>query len=110
MDLDHYFVGITRQRHIGGMGRLSAAEVKPAHAVYPTGRELLDFSQPLMQLLAVEGAVSHCFRGAVLGRYGGSQELSLGLEIGASAAFPVARFACQVFLLAWQAEQTLETI
>jgi len=105
MDLDHYFVGITRQREIGGIGRLNTRVVKPAHAVYPTGRQLLEFSQPMVELLTAEAAVSHCFRGAVLGRYGGSQELSVGLEIGAGPAFPVARFAGQLFELARQAEQ-----
>ena len=102
---DIYFVGITRQTEVGGLSRLNGAVVKPAWSVYPTRRQLAEFAAPLLAGLAEDDHVIEITSGAVLGRYGVSQELSVGLEIVAGPHFAVERVAATVFRLASDAEQ-----
>ena len=105
MDNDVYFVGITRQTETGGLGRLRAKVVMPAWQVYPTRRQLADFAAPLLEVLAEDDHVVEIASGAVLGRYGASQELSVGLEIVAGPHFAVEQVAATVFHLAREAAQ-----
>jgi len=105
MEHDIYFVGITRQTEVGGLSRLNGSVVKPAWSVYPTRRQLAEFSAPLLAALADDDHVVEIASGAVLGRYGGSQELSVGLEIVAGPHFAVERVAATVFRLARDAYQ-----
>ncbi len=105
MDHDVYFVGITRQTETGGLGRLRATVVVPACLVYPTRRQLADFAAPLLAVLAEDDHVVGITSGAVLGRYGSSQELSVGLEVVAGPHFSVQQVAATVFRLARDAEQ-----
>ena len=105
MDNDVYFVGITRQTEAGGLGRLRAKVVVPAWRVYPTRRQLAEFAAPLLEILADDDHVVEITSGAVLGRYGASQELSVGLEVIAGQHFAVEQVAATVFRLARDAEQ-----
>jgi hypothetical protein len=105
MDHDVYFVGITRQTEVGGLSRLNGSVVKPAWSVYPTRRELALFAAPLLRTLAEDVHVLSISSGAVLGRYGISQELSVGLEVVAASHFKVEQVAATVFRLARDAEQ-----
>jgi len=105
MDHDVYFVGITRQTEAGGLGRLRAKVVVPAWQVYPTRRQLADFAAPLLEVLADDDHVVEITSGAVLGRYGASQELSVGLEVVAGPHFAVEQVAATVFRLARDADQ-----
>ncbi|MEI6558436.1 MAG: hypothetical protein WCO00_08490 [Rhodospirillaceae bacterium] len=105
MDNDVYFVGITRQTETGGLGRLRTPVVVPAWQVYPTRRQLADFAAPLLAILAEDDQVVEITSGAVLGRYGVSQELSVGLEIVAGPHFAVEQVAATVFRLARDAVQ-----
>lgn len=105
MDHDVYFVGITRQTETGGLGRLRAEVVVPAWQVYPTRRQLAEFAAPLLEVLADDDHVVEITSGAVLGRYGASQELSVGLEVVAGPHFAVEQVAATVFRLARDAEQ-----
>ena len=105
MDNDIYFVGITRQTETGGLGRLRMPVVVPAWQVYPTRRQLADFAAPLLGILAEDDHVVEITSGAVLGRYGTSQELSVGLEIVAGPHFAVEQVAATVFRLARDAIQ-----
>ncbi len=105
MERDIYFVGITRQTEAGGLGRLRAPVVVPAWLVYPTRRQLAEFAAPLLEVLAEDDHVLEITSGAVLGRYGASQELSVGLEIVAGPRFAVEQVAATVFRLARDANQ-----
>ena len=105
MEHDVYFVGITRQTETGGLGRLRMPVVVPAWRVYPTRRQLAEFAAPLLAILADDDHVVEITSGAVLGRYGASQELSVGLEIVAGPHFAVEQVAATVFRLARDADQ-----
>jgi hypothetical protein len=104
---DTYFVGLTQQSSAGGLARLvaGAAEVLPASRVYPGRRSFLEFVQPIERRLETDPHVERIAIQPVLGRYGTSQELSVGLEISASAGFNAAAFAESVFRQARNAKQ-----
>ncbi len=105
MGMDVYFVGITSQTEVGGLGRLSGPLVRPAWQVYPTRLQLAKFAMPLLDALADDAHVVEITSGAVLGRYGISQELSVGMEIIAGPNFRVQQLAAVVFRLARDAGQ-----
>ncbi|NLP62644.1 hypothetical protein [Paraburkholderia sacchari] len=104
---DHYFVGLTQQSSAGGLARLRGHGVVtlPASRVYPVGARFDEFVQPLLRLLNGDDHVREIVLRPVLGRYGVSQELSVGLEVKAAAGFNAAALAAGVFRLAQAAAQ-----
>ncbi|BAN26564.1 hypothetical protein [Caballeronia insecticola] len=106
--VDHYFVGLTQQASAGGLARLRGhgALTIPASRVYPVGARFKDFVQPLVTLLNDDAHVREIILRPVLGRYGSSQELSVGLEVKAAGGFDAAALAAGVFSLAYSAAQT----
>jgi hypothetical protein len=106
--VDHYFVGLTQQATAGGLARLRGhgALTIPASHVYPVGTRFKDFVQPLLALLNTDPRVREIILRPVLGRYGASQELSVGLEVKATVGFDAAALAASVFSLALAAAQT----
>jgi hypothetical protein len=106
--LDHFFVGLTQQAAMGGLARLRGHGVQtlPASHVYPVGARFHAFVQPLLSLLASDAHVHETILRPVLGRYGASQELSVGLEVKAAAGFDAGALAASVFSLACEAAQT----
>lgn len=103
---DDYFVGITKQQHAGGIARLGSAVVRPAHKVYPSAAEVVALGRPMLTLLGETEGVKHCRVGAVLGRYGRSLELSLGLDFSVGREFQALRLAAALFRLAREHGQT----
>ncbi len=105
---DHYFVGLTQQSCVGGLARLRGHGVPtlPASRVYPVGARFDEFVQPLLRLLNGDDHVREIILRPVLGRYGVSQELSVGLEVKAAEGFNAAALAAGVFKLAQAASQT----
>ncbi|MEO5337520.1 MAG: hypothetical protein H7841_11585 [Magnetospirillum sp. WYHS-4] len=104
---DEYFVGITKQRHAGGIARLGSSVVRPANLVYPRAADVLEFGRPMLSLLKAEDPeVRHCHVGAVLGRYGRSLELSLGLDFSVGRNFKAMHLAAALFRLARDHGQT----
>ena len=93
--VDHYFVGLTQQISAGGLARLRGhgAPTMPASVVYPVGARFRHFVGPLVTLLTSDARVREVVLRPVLGRYGSSQELSVGLEVKAEAGFDAARLA-----------------
>ncbi len=106
--VDHYFVGLTQQVSAGGLARLRGhgAPTMPASLVYPVGARFTNFVEPLVTLLERDQRVREIVLRPVLGRYGSSQELSVGLEVKADTGFDAARLAASVFSLANGASQT----
>jgi hypothetical protein len=106
--VDHYFVGLTQQVSAGGLARLRGhgASTIPASLVYPVGARFRNFVEPLVTLLRSDERVREVVLRPVLGRYGSSQELSVGLEVKAETGFDAARLAASVFSLAIGAAQT----
>ncbi|BBU32769.1 hypothetical protein BTHE68_65030 (plasmid) [Burkholderia sp. THE68] len=106
--VDHYFVGLTQQASAGGLARLRGhgAPTIPASRVYPVGPRFKAFVQPLVTLLHADDHVRDIVLRPVLGRYGSSQELSVGLEVKAAVGFDAAALAARVFSLADAAAQT----
>lgn len=106
-EADTYFVGLTQQSSAGGLARLAggATEVLPASRVYPCRSSFLEFVQPIEQRLGADRHVRSIAIQPVLGRYGTSQELSVGLEISAEAGFNAAAFVEAVFRQAQAAKQ-----
>jgi hypothetical protein len=106
--VDHYFVGLTQQATAGGLARLRGHDARtiPASHVYPVGPRFKDFVQPLITLLNHDPQVREIILRPVLGRYGASQELSVGLEVKAAIGFDAAALAARVFSLAHAAAQT----
>jgi hypothetical protein len=102
---DTYFIGVTPQREIGGLARLAARDPLPAHVVYPTGYRFRSFVAPIFDHLDGHAEVISLVQGPVLGRYGRSQELSVGLEIKVERRFAANCFAALVFRQAWAANQ-----
>jgi hypothetical protein len=106
--VDHYFVGLTQQASAGGLARLRGhgATTLPASRVYPVGVRFREFVHPLVTFLNDDEHVREIVLRPVLGRYGTSQELSVGLEVKAAAGFDAAALAARVFSLANAAAQT----
>jgi hypothetical protein len=106
--VDHYFVGLTQQASAGGLARLRGhgATTIPASRVYPVGARFKAFVHPLVTLLSDDERVRDIVLRPVLGRYGSSQELSVGLEVKAAVGFDAAALAAAVFSLADAAAQT----
>ena len=106
--VDHYFVGLTQQASAGGLARLRGhgTPTIPASRVYPVGDRFRTFVHPLVTLLNDDAHVREIVLRPVLGRYGASQELSVGLEVKAAAGFDAAALAARVFSLATAASQT----
>lgn len=104
----HYFVGLSPQTDIGGLARIRGYGVKtlPASAVYPRSSEFHHFMHPIISHLNTDPSVREITLRSVLGRYGTSQELSVGLEVRASTGFDVASFAAATFRQAQVARQT----
>ena len=107
-EADHYFVGLTQQSNAGGLARIRGygAATLPASRVYPIGTRFREFVQPIMRLLSEDQTVQQVTMRPVLGRYGVSQELSVGLEVRAAAGFNAAALAASVFHQADAAAQT----
>lgn len=105
---DHYFVGLTQQRGAGGLARIRGhgAITLPASRVYPVGARFSEFVQPILRLLNNDAHVQEVILRPVLGRYGISQELSVGLEVRAAAGFNAAALSLGIFHLAHSASQT----
>jgi hypothetical protein len=105
---DHYFVGLTQQATAGGLARLRGhgTPTIPASRVYPVGARFRDFVLPLVTVLNSDPRVREIILRPVLGRYGASQELSVGLEVKAATGFDAAALAASVFSLANAALQT----
>ncbi|MCM2439407.1 hypothetical protein HGO34_06685 [Agrobacterium vitis] len=104
---DTYFIGLTQQSSAGGLARLAAgaAEILPAFKVYPGRASFAEFVRPIEQRLDGDPHVEKVAIQPVLGRYGASQELSVGLEILASEGFNAAALAETVFRQARAARQ-----
>lgn len=105
---DTYFVGISPQRAAGGLARLvtQGESVLPAWRVYPNRAAFMQFVRPIVKVLERDAHVTGVSLGSVLGRYGISQELSVGLELQAGVGFNAAAFAASVFSQARLARQT----
>jgi hypothetical protein len=103
----HYFIGISQQRRAGGLARLfpRAADVHPAWRVYPTRSDFESFTRPFLDLMAENSATISATLGPVLGCYGNSQELSVGLELEAGVDFNAASLAACVLRQARLASQ-----
>lgn len=104
---DSYFIGVTEQGPVGGLARFTnfSGVALPAWRVYPTGARFYDFVQPLLGVLEQDDHVAQTMVAPVLGRYGISQELSVGLEVQADTGFHAAAFAAMVFRQARAAAQ-----
>jgi hypothetical protein len=107
-EVDHYFVGLTQQSSAGGLARLRGygTLTLPASRVYPMGTRFREFVQPIARLLHGDQTVREVIMRPVLGRYGISQELSVGLEVRAAPGFNAAALAASVFHQAHAAAQT----
>jgi len=107
-DVDHYFVGLTPQSSAGGLARIRGCDAAtlPASIVYPVRPRLDAFAEPIMQQLRADSHVRDVLMRPVLGHYGISRELSVGLEVRASAGFDAAALAASVFGQACVANQT----
>jgi hypothetical protein len=107
-DTDHYFVGLSQQLAAGGLARLGShgSATLPASRVYPMGQRFSDFVRPIVHTLRTDEHVREIILRPVLGRYGISQELSVGLEVHAGAGFNAAGLAASVFTQALSARQT----
>lgn len=107
-EVDHYFVGLTQQSSAGGLARIRGhgALTLPASRVYPMGTRFREFVQPIARLLNGDQSVREVVMRPVLGRYGISQELSVGLEVRAGAGFNAAALAASIFHQAQAASQT----
>ncbi|CCB66692.1 hypothetical protein [Hyphomicrobium sp. MC1] len=105
---DTYFVGVSPQRAAGGLARLVARDghVLPASRVYPNRADFTKFVHPIVEVLKCDAHVDAVALGLVLGRYGISQELSVGLELQAGGGFNAAALVTSVFRQARWAGQT----
>lgn len=105
---DHYFVGLTLQSSAGGLARLRGCDATtlPASLVYPQSRHLSDFVKPIMRQIHDDGHARQILMRPVLGQYGISRELSVGLEIEAAHGFNATALAASVFRQARVARQT----
>ncbi|WP_296223965.1 hypothetical protein [Ralstonia sp. UBA689] len=105
---DHYFVGLTLQSSAGGLARIRGCDgtTLPASLVYPPCRHLSDFVKPIMRQIHDDGHARQVLMRPVLGQYGTSRELSVGLEIEAAPGFNATALAASVFLQARAARQT----
>jgi len=105
---DHYFIGLTQQIAAGGLARLAGhgGATLPASHVYPMGTRFREFVQPIVRQLRADEHVQDITLRPVLGRYGISQELSVGLEVQAAGGFNAGALARSVFSQALAARQT----
>lgn len=105
---EHYFVGLTLQSSAGGLARIRGrdATTLPANQVYPTSERLVDFVGPIMRQLRDDSHVTQILMRPVLGHYGISRELSVGLEVRAATGFNAAELVASVFRQARAAAQT----
>lgn len=105
--LDTYFIGMTEQSSAGGLARLTSVRGNPlpARCVYPTGPRFYSFVDPILRLLEQDRHVERMSAGPALGRYGTSQELSVGLDVQAGSGFHAAALAATVFRQARKAKQ-----
>ncbi len=106
MDRDVFCVGLTCQMEVGGLARLARHPVVPAHKVYPRSQQILELAAPITGLLRADERVLSISATPVLGRYGQSQELSLGLEVEVLPDFEVQSLAGTLFGLARRHDQT----
>ncbi len=105
---DLYFVGLTPQNSAGGLARIRGhdAATLPARSVYPVGPRMSGFVEPILRQLRADTEVREVLMRPVLGHYGISRELSVGLEVCAGAGFDAAALAASVFGQALVARQT----
>jgi hypothetical protein len=105
---DHYFIGLTQQIAAGGLARLRGhgTQTLPARHVYPRIQSFQDFVRPIVHSLRADDHVQAITLRPVLGRYGISRELSVGLEVHAASGFNAAALAASVFRQALAARQT----
>jgi hypothetical protein len=103
----HYFVGLTQQSATGGLARLRehGAPTLRACDVYPVGGSFHEFTRPMRDLLQGDANVRETVLRPILGRYGISRELSVGLEVHAEDEFNAAALAAIVFRQALSARQ-----
>lgn len=95
--LDTYFIGMTCQREVGGLARLRDGIAKPACDVYPRVDRVMEFAEPLVSMLQQSEHVVMYTCLPVLGTYGCSRELSVGLELIAKRSYDIRPFAAEVF-------------
>ncbi|MDR9837126.1 hypothetical protein [Herbaspirillum huttiense] len=102
-----YFIGLTQQAATGGLARLNQGNgaVLPASHVYPGRHSFREFIAPIERRLQADPGVDRFSVQSVLGRYGISQELSVGLEVWAQAHFNTPAFVEVVFRQAEAAQQ-----
>lgn len=103
--LDTYFIGTTCQREVGGLARLRDGIAKPACDVYPRVDRVMEFAEPLVSLLRQSEHVIMYTCVPVLGTYGCSREVSVGLELLCEREYDIRPFAAEVFRQAHHNEQ-----
>lgn len=104
---EHYFIGLTPQTATGGLSRLAmgGAPILPARAVYPSREQFDRLIAPIKTLLDADHDVLEAVAKPVLGRYGVSQEISVGLDILARPSFDPMELTIEVFRQARRAGQ-----